>query len=78
MSGLLIFIVLAVALIGIHKSGVTASEGDSVLGGVCAGIARQTDMSPGLVRVLTVLAAFFTGGFVILLYLCLWISLPRR
>ena len=78
MSGLLIFIVLAIALIGIHKSGVTASNDDSVLGGVCAGIARQTDLGTGLVRVLTVLAALFTGGFVILLYICLWISLPRR
>ena len=78
MTGVLALIVLAICLVGIHKAGVTASDGNSVLGGVCGGISRQTNMAPNLVRLLAVLAAFCSCGFVVLLYICLWISLPRK
>ncbi|MBS1994332.1 MAG: PspC domain-containing protein [Cyanobacteria bacterium SZAS LIN-2] len=78
MTSLLALFVLVCLLVGTHKAGVTASNGDSILGGVCGGIARQAKMEPNLVRVLAVLAGLLSGGFVVLLYICLWISLPRR
>ena len=48
-----------------------------VIAGVCAGLARRFDMSPGVVRLLFVLSLFLPGPQ-ILLYLALWIMLPQE
>jgi phage shock protein PspC (stress-responsive transcriptional regulator) len=48
-----------------------------VVAGVCAGLARRFDMSPGVVRLLFVLSLFLPGPQ-ILLYLALWIILPQE
>jgi phage shock protein C len=52
------------------------SETDRVIGGVAGGIAQRFGFSSTLVRLAWVVSVFF-GGFGILIYLILWIALPR-
>jgi phage shock protein C len=54
----------------------TRSETDRVIGGVAGGIARRFGFNSTLVRLAWVLSVFF-GGFGILVYLLLWIVLPK-
>jgi len=77
LTGICLFLVYAVILIACHKVGLRRFANDEVLGGVCAGIAARVNLTPALVRTLTVLAALFTGGTVIVLYILLWITLPK-
>ncbi len=55
-----------------------ASEKNSMVGGVCAGIADYFDIDPTLVRLFWVVfvAIGFGAGF--LAYLVLWIIVPRK
>ena len=50
---------------------------DSVIAGVCAGIADYFNIDPVLVRLLWVLVAFGMGTGV-LAYLIAWIIIPRK
>lgn len=52
------------------------SENDTVLGGVCAGIAHYLKIDPAVVRIIFALIAFAGFGFGFLLYIILWIVLP--
>ncbi|HEX2068971.1 MAG TPA: PspC domain-containing protein [Actinomycetota bacterium] len=54
----------------------TRSEADKRLAGVCGGIAEYFDFDATLVRIGFVLLALFTGVG-ILLYVVLWIVLPK-
>lgn len=47
-----------------------------IVAGVCAGIARRFDISPTLVRLLTLLS-FVLPGPQIVIYIALWILIPR-
>ena len=47
-----------------------------MIGGVCAGIADYLGLDPTIVRIVWVLMLFF-AGFGILLYLILWIIMPK-
>lgn len=78
MTGLIIIIILGALVYGAHKNGFATSEGNKVFGGVCAGIGAKLNLEPNLVRVLTVLAGLLSFGFVLVLYVLLWISLPKR
>jgi len=78
MSGIVIIIILGVIVYYAHKNGFTTSATDKKIGGVCAGIATKFNMAPNVVRVLTVLAGLISAGFVVVLYLLLWVALPRR
>ena len=49
---------------------------NKMIGGVCAGIAEYLGLDPTLVRIVWVLLLFF-AGFGILLYLILWIIMPK-
>ena len=53
----------------------TRSTTDTMLGGVCGGIAQTYTLDPTLVRILFVVATLlgFSG---ILLYLILWVVIP--
>ena len=53
----------------------TRSTTDTMIGGVCGGIAETYDLDPPLVRVLFVVATLlgFSG---VLLYLILWVVIP--
>ncbi|GAA4338673.1 PspC domain-containing protein [Flaviaesturariibacter amylovorans] len=50
---------------------------DKILGGVCSGIANYFSIDPAIVRIILVLLVFGAGTG-ILLYLLLWIFLPKR
>lgn len=49
---------------------------NNMIGGVCAGIAEYLGLDPTIVRIVWVLLLFF-AGFGILLYLILWIVMPK-
>ena len=49
---------------------------NKMIGGVCAGIADYLGLDPTIVRIVWVLMLFFTG-YGILLYLILWIIMPK-
>jgi phage shock protein C len=54
----------------------TRSDTDRMIAGVAGGIARRFGFNSTLVRLAWVLSVFF-GGFGILVYLILWIALPK-
>lgn len=49
---------------------------DKLVGGVCGGLADHLGLDPTLVRVLTVLAAFFSLGTVVVAYVVAWALMP--
>ncbi|HLZ17761.1 MAG TPA: PspC domain-containing protein [Cyclobacteriaceae bacterium] len=81
-GGLLVYIILWIVLpvesleeeSGVKK--MYRNPGSKVLGGVAGGIAAFFGSDVILIRVLFVILAFF-GGFGILLYIILWISIPE-
>jgi phage shock protein PspC (stress-responsive transcriptional regulator) len=54
------------------------STDDKMVGGVCAGVAAYLDVDPTLVRALTVLAALFSLGTVVVAYVVAWALLPTE
>ena len=52
------------------------STADKVIGGVCGGIAKFTNIDPTLLRIATLLLIFF-GGLSLWIYIILWIFLPK-
>lgn len=60
---------------GMERGQLARSETDKRIAGVCAGIANYFGIDPVLVRIGFVIAAFMGWGF--LLYIVLWIVLPR-
>ncbi len=54
----------------------TRNTSNSVLGGVCAGVAQYLDLDPTLIRVLTVLATILGFGSLVLVYLLMWLIVP--
>lgn len=51
---------------------------DGIIAGVCAGIAEYCDIDPVIVRILTVLLSISSFGVVALVYVLLWLVMPRR
>ena len=49
---------------------------NKMIGGICAGIAEYLGLDPTIVRIVWVLLFFF-AGFGILIYLILWIIMPK-
>lgn len=49
---------------------------DKMIGGVCSGLADYLGVDVTLVRVLTVLAAFFSLGTVVVAYVVAWALMP--
>lgn len=56
----------------------TRSSQDSMIGGVCGGIARYTNLDPNLVRILTVVALFIGFPAILVGYLVAWAIMPRE
>ncbi len=52
------------------------SQKDRMIAGVCGGLAEVLDIDPTIVRLVFVLLALL-GGHGILLYLILWLIMPR-
>lgn len=46
------------------------------IAGVCIGLSRMYGWDVAVVRVITVLAAFFSGGMFAVAYLACWIGIP--
>ncbi len=55
-----------------------ASGRESMLGGVCAGIANYFAVDPTLIRLTWVLMTIFSFGTGVLGYLVMWVIMPRR
>lgn len=53
------------------------SQTEKMVGGVCGGLGEVLDVDPTIIRVVFVLLAFL-GGHGILLYLILWLIMPRQ
>lgn len=72
-------VILTIIIVLMAKSGVVRGAGNNeVFGGVCYGIAKKFDLSPAVVRVITVLFALVSGGSVLLIYLLLCLALPKE
>jgi phage shock protein PspC (stress-responsive transcriptional regulator) len=48
------------------------------IAGVCIGLAMAYGWDVALVRILTVVGLFFSGGFVAVAYLACWIGIPAE
>ena len=59
-----------------EKKRLTRSD-DKMIGGVCAGLAEYLDIDPTIVRIAWVLMVLF-AGFGILLYVILWLIMPKQ
>lgn len=53
------------------------SRSDKVIAGVCMGLARQFNLSVTLIR-LAFLLSFFIGGWGLIIYLALWLIMPKE
>lgn len=51
---------------------------DSLISGVCTGIAQYFSVDPIVVQVLTVILTILTAGLLAIAYIALWIILPRE
>ncbi len=58
-------------------NGLSRPRSRAWIAGVCAGLAERFDVSPGLVRLLFVVSCALPGPQ-FLLYLLLWVAVPRR
>jgi len=57
----------------------TRSADDRMLAGVAGGLAAYFDIDPALIRILFVIIALLSGGFVgFLIYVVLWIFMPEQ
>jgi len=54
----------------------TRSRTDSMLGGVCGGLAAYTGLDANLIRVLVVLGTLFGFGSLAVLYVVAWVLVP--
>jgi phage shock protein C len=54
-----------------------ASSKNSVIGGVCAGVANYFDIDPVIIRILWVIFAL-GYGLGVLAYILAWIIIPRK
>ena len=48
------------------------------LAGVCSGIAKRYEFDPIVIRILFVLVTLMTVGFGVLVYVALWVSVPKE
>jgi len=55
------------------------SRSNRMIAGVCAGIAKNFNLDPTLVRILFVLVSIFSAAFPgIIVYVILWIVMPEE
>ena len=55
----------------------TRSRTDSMIGGVCGGVADYTGVDANLVRLLVVLGTIFGFGSLVVVYLVAWLLMPQ-
>jgi phage shock protein PspC (stress-responsive transcriptional regulator) len=54
------------------------SGDDKLISGVCGGIAEYFDIEPIFVRIIFLIALFFSFGFIIILYILFWIFIQKN
>ena len=62
----------------LRSQGLVRPREGRILGGVCAGLGRRFGLSPGVARVLFVLALMIIPGSQIIIYPILWILMPSE
>lgn len=55
-----------------------AKEKNSMIAGVCAGIANYSSMDPTIIRLLWIILALVSFGIGVLAYLLAWVIIPRK
>lgn len=53
-------------------------EDDRLIAGVCSGLAKYLNTDPSIVRLVTVVLLFITGGGIILAYIALAVIVPSE
>ena len=53
------------------------SRTESVIGGVCGGVAEYLDVDPSIVRIIWAILGLVTGGIFVVLYVVMWIVVPE-
>jgi len=51
---------------------------NKIIAGVCAGIANEVKVDPVIVRLAFILAAFFTVGLPVIVYVLMWLLMPTE
>ena len=51
---------------------------DKMIAGVCAGLAHYFDLDPTVIRIVYVLLSIFTAFAGVLVYLILWLVMPKE
>ena len=51
---------------------------DKMIAGVCAGLANYFDLDPTVIRIVYVLLSIFTAFAGVLVYLILWLIMPKE
>ena len=51
---------------------------DKMIAGVCAGLAHYFDLDPTVIRIVYVLLSIFTTFAGVLVYLILWLIMPKE
>ena len=51
---------------------------DKMIAGVCAGLAHYFDLDPTVIRIVYVLLSIFTAFAGVLVYLILWLRMPKE
>lgn len=51
---------------------------DKMIAGVCAGLAYYFDLDPTVIRIVYVLLSIFTAFAGVLVYLILWLIMPKE
>lgn len=51
---------------------------DKMIAGVCAGLAHYFDLDPTVIRIVYVLLSIFTAFAGVLVYLILWLIMPKE
>ena len=55
----------------------TRSRNDSMVSGVCGGIAEYLEVDANLIRLLVVLGTIFGFGCLAVVYIAAWVLMPR-
>jgi phage shock protein C len=53
------------------------SRSNSMIGGVCGGVAEYTGVDANLIRLLAVLGTIFGFGSILVVYLVAWLLMPQ-
>ena len=51
---------------------------DKMIAGVCAGLAHYFDLDPTVIRIVYILLSIFTAFAGVLVYLILWLIMPKE